>query len=372
MKTKQNRIPKKAHDVCFRAYSKATSRMKELAAFILSRDDNIKAPPICLNTLDAQPTRLELPEDRWIDPDLRLHAELENSQGDAEIVFEFQSTIRKGMAERLLLIVALIKYEAQCKNNNGPSPTVITIVLSNAKRRWRKPADYWSLLMDETGANACRNGIASPRTCFLCDLQSMTNAEIVDLSVSASLRLFFLVSRNVRHREFVNMLDDWKDLWAKLRTEPDGLQVLWILLAYMAMVHKFNKATFSRVAKMSGISDVPVPPPGSLAAEWFAEQREEGIQHGLQKGREEGIQHGLQKGREEGIQHGLQKGREEGREEEARNTLLTLLDTRFGAVSATTRRRINNATLDDLRAWTRNFANAANLKSVFKRTPMHA
>ena len=83
---------------------------------------------------------------------------------------------------------------------------------------------------------------------------------------------------------------------------------------------------------------------------------EKGIQKGLQKGlvegRQKGRQEGRQKGRQEGRQEGLVEGLEKGIVQTARESILDVLDTRFGQVPSSVRERINalcsEPTLKDL------------------------
>jgi len=61
----------------------------------------------------------------------------------------------------------------------------------------------------------------------------------------------------------------------------------------------------------------------------------------------------------------LEKGREEGREEEARGTLLMLMDARFGTLSKHVREKVNQASLEELRVWMRRRLNASELDALF-------
>jgi hypothetical protein len=77
---------------------------------------------------------------------------------------------------------------------------------------------------------------------------------------------------------------------------------------------------------------------------WFdrlrAQGRHEGVEEGLAQGREEGLfqgrEEGLVRGREEGLQTGLAQGRARG----MRETVLRLLERRFGALPGPMRQRL--------------------------------
>ena len=67
----------------------------------------------------------------------------------------------------------------------------------------------------------------------------------------------------------------------------------------------------------------------------------EGLEKGIQKGLVEGRQKGRQEGRQKGRQEGLVEGLEKGIVQTARESILDVLDTRFGQVPASVRERIN-------------------------------
>jgi len=84
---------------------------------------------------------------------------------------------------------------------------------------------------------------------------------------------------------------------------------------------------------------------GTIAEKW--------LQEGRQEGRLEGIQEGIQ----EGMQKGMQKG-------EA-NTLVRLLERRFGAVPDAVRERVATASLEQLDTWLDAVVDAESLDEVF-------
>jgi hypothetical protein len=67
----------------------------------------------------------------------------------------------------------------------------------------------------------------------------------------------------------------------------------------------------------------------------------EGIEKGLQKGLQKGIQKGLVEGRQKGRQEGLVEGLEKGIVQTARESILDVLDTRFGQVPDSVREQVN-------------------------------
>ena len=67
----------------------------------------------------------------------------------------------------------------------------------------------------------------------------------------------------------------------------------------------------------------------------------EGLEKGLQKGLQKGIQKGLVEGRQKGRQEGLVEGLEKGIVQTARESILDVLDTRFGQVPDSVREQVN-------------------------------
>ena len=57
-----------------------------------------------------------------------------------------------------------------------------------------------------------------------------------------------------------------------------------------------------------------------------------GIQEGLQEGLQQGLQQGLQEGLQQGIQRGIQRGKQE--------SLIRILEARFGEIEESLRERI--------------------------------
>ena len=69
-----------------------------------------------------------------------------------------------------------------------------------------------------------------------------------------------------------------------------------------------------------------------------------------------------EKSRQEGLQQGRQQGRQEGEAE----TLLLLLETRFGPVDQAIHDRIAKADADHLLKWIKRFATAESLADIFR------
>lgn len=97
--------------------------------------------------------------------------------------------------------------------------------------------------------------------------------------------------------------------------------------------------------------------------------RRQGIEQGMEQGIEQGLEKGLEQGIEQGIEQGLEQGLEQGRRDGAAALLERLLVRRFGAVSATTRRKLARADLAQLEAWSDALPEATTLKQLFEKKP---
>jgi len=87
---------------------------------------------------------------------------------------------------------------------------------------------------------------------------------------------------------------------------------------------------------------------------WNQQLREQSLHEGHRQGLQQGIDQGLQ----QGLQQGFLRGQAE--------TLLRLLEARFGRIDAAARKRIASANGDVLAHWVDRFACAENLADVFR------
>lgn len=74
---------------------------------------------------------------------------------------------------------------------------------------------------------------------------------------------------------------------------------------------------------------------------------------------------GMEQGMEQGIQQGIQRGMQQGMQQGESAMLLSLLESKFGALTAETRRKVENADATTLLAWSRRLLAADSLEAVF-------
>jgi flagellar biosynthesis/type III secretory pathway protein FliH len=93
----------------------------------------------------------------------------------------------------------------------------------------------------------------------------------------------------------------------------------------------------------------------------IASAEEKGMEQGLAQGLEKGLKKGLEKGLEKGLAQGLEKGLAQGMAE----SLLLLLEERFGPMPEELRTQVRAASPQQLRQWMSKVFTAASLEELF-------
>ena len=207
-------------------------------------------------------------------------------------------------------------------------PIVVPIVLTHAKERWWAPMQLQDLVGQAGELPSCLQDKVPRQSYFVFDLRDMTDAQIVSLATTASLRLFLLILRNARSPGLVALLEAWHKLLGTVMEEPSGLRMMKLLLTYLAKaVPNMTQETLMRVGQMAGMDPELVE--GSLAWRW------------------------------------LEEGREEGREEGARRLVLRLLNKRFGPLPDWAQERVTASSIDALDELFEKTLEASSLDDVF-------
>jgi hypothetical protein len=153
----------------------------------------------------------------------------------------------------------------------------VPIVLTHAKERWWAPRQLQDLVGEKGSPPSCLQDKVPRQSYFVFDLREMSDAQIVSLATTASLRLFLLILRNARNPSLGAMLVAWHELLAAVIAEPSGLGLMKLLLTYLAKaVPNMTQETLMQVGQMAGMDPELVE--GSLAWRWLQEGREEGAQ----------------------------------------------------------------------------------------------
>jgi predicted transposase YdaD len=282
-----------------------------------------------LTKLEARPDHLVDPRLGWCATDLLFETTLDGLPAALYLLFEHQSTVDTWMPYRLLRKTDLVWANALTKDP-PPSrlPIVVPMVLTHARDRWWAARDVQDLVGEPGMLPDCLSDKVPRLSYFLFDLRDMTDAQILGLAATASLRLFLLVLRNVRNPKISSMLFQWAELFVEMVEEPSGLLLLRILLTYLVKaVPEMTQETLMRVGKMAGVDPELVE--GSLAWKW------------------------------------LEEGREEGREEGARRLLLRLLEKRFGPLPAWVEEKVTPLSFGEVDGLSEQLLDASSLEEVF-------
>jgi len=281
-----------------------------------------------LTRLEARPDHLVDPRPHWCATDVLYETSLDGLPAVLYLLFEHQSTVDRWIPYRFLRSTDLVWSKALAENPSLERlPVVVPIVLTHARERWWAPMQLQDLVGDRGQLPSCLRDKVPQQSYFLFDLRGMTDAQIVSMATTASLRLLLLILRNVRNPELGAMLRAWHELLGSVVREPSGLRVMELLLTYLAKaVPTMTQETLMHVGQMAGMDPELVE--GSLAWRW------------------------------------LEEGREEGREM-ARRLVLRLLAKRFGPVPSWVEERVASSSIEHLDGWSERMLEAASLEEVF-------
>jgi len=290
-----------------------------------------------LATLETKPDHFIDARLGWRATDLLFRVDLDRREAFLYLLLEHQSTVDRWMAYRFSRSIGLVWATALA---DAPDlellPVVVPMVLSHARERWRSPTQLRNLVAGADLLPACMHDKIPSLSYFVFDLRAMTDAQIVSLATTASLRLYLLIMRNIRNPDLPAMLRRWHELIRGLMQEPTGLRLIELLLTYLVKaVPEMTQETLVEVGEMAGLDPEIVP--NSLAWKW------------LQEGREEG--------REE--------GRKEGRKEGSRSIVLRLVRARFGEVPPFVQERVQAASLRELDELSEHVLTAESIDDLF-------
>ena len=252
------------------------------------------------------------------------------------ILIEFQSTIDKYMALRMMVYIGLL-YQDLIKQGkalpDGRLPALLPIVLYNGSQKWTAATNVADLIPAVPGLMA---EFKPSLKYLLIDENSYTDSELASLNnlVAAVFRLEHADSP-AAVSDIVKSLIDW------LYDRPD----------LRKMLAKWLRATLIRkpeygilLPEVDDLQEIRVMLADKVEV-WAKAYIAEGKQEGLQEGEQKGLQKGLQKGE----MLALQK----------------LLAKRFGAISAETIELISNAPVVDIERWFDRAIDASSLADVF-------
>jgi len=240
------------------------------------------------------------------------------------LLIEFQSTVDRFMALRLMVYVGLLYQRLIDEEQISRSeflPPVLPLVLYNGTDRWWAPRDVADLVAE------CPEDLAKYRPrmqYFLLEEHAQDDAELAALENLAALIFRF---EKCRTRGDFERVIDALIAWASAPEQRDSIKRL---AQWVAMILTPGRVPGELVADLDDIREC-----GTMLKErvkvWEQELRKEGMQEGIKEGTEKGIEKGIEKGEAELL--GLQ------------------LEHKFGVLSEEIQRRIDQADREQLRAW---------------------
>ncbi len=254
------------------------------------------------------------------------------------LLLEFQSTVDRLMALRLMVYVGLLYQQLVAEKKVAPRealPPVLPIVLYNGKGPWRAPLDVADLIAE------CPDELAAYRPSmryFLLEEHAQDPDELAEMTNLAAV---------VFRLEKCKTPEDLRQAGATLRdwcNDPVHRDSAWRVLRWV--LHS--------IKRRSG---------GEELSEELAEIRdcEAMLEERIKEWEKELIEKGLQ----EGIKQGIEKGRKQGIEEGEAEVLLWQLERKFGEVPPEYRQRLENANSDQLLMWAERILTAESLADVF-------
>ncbi len=264
------------------------------------------------------------------------------------LMLEFQSSVDKYMAVRMLVYVGLL-YQALIKRGevleNGQLPPILPLVLYNGSPRWTAVTNIAELIPAMPGTLE----MYRPQMAYLLiDEGSYSEQQLAGLrNIAAAL---FRVE-NLCAPEVIQELIDQLDLWTADNQELKRAIAEWLRVLFMR--HSSYNILLPEIQTLKEMKMALA----ERMAEWAENYKAQGMQAGVLQG--------LEQGREQGLEQGMEKGRRT----EAANLLLTLLRGKFGAVSKDMAARVQDASADVIEMWFQRAITAPSLAAVFGDSP---
>ena len=254
------------------------------------------------------------------------------------ILLEFQSTIDRFMAVRMLVYLGLLYQDlirAGQLTADGSLPPVLPVVLYNGNKAWDAAQEIGELIVEPPpGMERYR-----PQLCyFLLDEGRFSDTELAPLKNLAAALFRLEGSRTPQdvERVLAALIE-----WLKSPEQASLRRAFTVWLKRVFLPGRVPGVEFSNLNDLQEVQ--------SMLAERVIEWTEEWKRQGAEKGRQEG--------RQEGLEEGLQKG-------EA--TLLSrMLELRFGPLSEGNRAKVRAADADTLLRWGERILTAATAEEVF-------
>ena len=238
------------------------------------------------------------------------------------LLLEFQATVDRGMALRMLTYTALLYQRLDADGvlrDHGALPPVLPVVLYNGRRPWTAPVEMTDLVA--AGSDLLAPYQPSQRYYLLDGARVAAAGLPADNLVSALIAL-------EKTRDAAGLREVLRALGDLLRAQGDDhltqAFVTWLRqgLRFAGPLPSGEGDPLTRLQETQAMLEENV-------REWTRELLEQGRAQGIEQGRAQGIE----QGRAQGIEQGRAQGIEQGRHEE-RALLCRQAARKFDAVAA--------------------------------------
>lgn len=270
------------------------------------------------------------------------------------LVFEFQSTVDRFMAVRVLAYLALLYQDLIRRGEKAPSgklPQVVPLVLYNGKKRWWAAREVSNLIEPLPGGLS----VYRPRLRYLL----LDEGRAAPLEPADRRNLAAALFRVEKSREPTELRVAVAELVDELkrsgRVELRRAFSTWILQTLIP-----ERWPEVGAAELGDLDEVKTMLEETVR-EWFQQWKQEGLQEGLQEGRKRGEREGRRRGEREGRKEGRREGLRQGEAQ----LFLRLLRGRFGPVDRQIRALVAAADSQQILAWSDRLLTAGSLDEIF-------
>ncbi|MEM6454681.1 MAG: Rpn family recombination-promoting nuclease/putative transposase, partial [Acidobacteriota bacterium] len=277
-----------------------------------------------------------------------------DSRGDPQalyafVLLEFQRTVERTMAVRLMIYLTLI-YQDLLKSREiaagAPLPAILPVVVYNGDRPWTAPTRLEALIQDVPEAFA-------PYRPTLQYLAIDLNRDRHDASGG---NLFALLGELERSDD-VEALRATVFRMARKLASGDEAALRRDLIGYIR-----------RTARQKGVTLDVHSEENSMLGDRMKQWQDEWFEDGMQKGMQLGKIEGMQLGKAEGIQIGESRAEAKAQADGLRmlrGLVAQQLEARFGALTPDVHARVDAADTDQLQRWAVRFVTAPSIDAVF-------
>jgi hypothetical protein len=257
------------------------------------------------------------------------------------VLFEHKSTSSWQTAVQLLGYVArILNTYVRNEEDNAealPLPPIIPVVLHHSEKGWTAPKELRPLFGKVLDAVPELEPWLPSLSFVVDDISHVSDAELRARTLGAFPSLTLWALRDARSPgKLLETMGHWADAFVELVGAPNGGEALAVLFRYISLV-----ADELEVDQLREMAE-RVAPQVEATIMTIAEQM-----------------------RREGRAEGRQEGRAEGRLEGEARVIQSLLEQKFGTISAETRTRIQGATEEQLTRWLERILAADSVEAVF-------